>query len=123
MDEHNRLAPDEAMAEWTPRTCLVCRDIEHTIDGIEAEFEVGGLVELLVPYLVPALAESEELVSALASALWVSPAFQDGLVAYVQSAVKDEYEVLAFYVKMINALTDDEWMPRPRRSIRPTPCW
>jgi hypothetical protein len=48
------------MAQWL-HTELVCQEAQLTANGVEADFDVGELVELLIPYLVRALVENEEL--------------------------------------------------------------
>jgi hypothetical protein len=48
------------MAQWL-HTEMVCQEAQLTANGVEADFEVGALVELLIPHLVRALVDNEEL--------------------------------------------------------------
>jgi hypothetical protein len=109
------------MAEWTPRTRLVCRDIEHTVDGIEAEFEVGGLVEFLVPFLVPALIENDELMTGLVNAVWGNQAFQDAVVTTAKDVIEGREQLIELYARFIGALTDDEYFDLLERAHRDDP--
>ncbi len=62
------------MAHWV-HTELACQEAQLTEHGVEADFEVGELVELLIPYLIRALVDNEEL--------------RQGIVGQIRAALTD----------------------------------